>query len=517
MRVLSMLGLAAVITTSVYNEPVSAFQKQEPIQFEQQELKLDHDVNGSVLALSMQTADQMNLVVKGQNEDGQKIFSIYGLNDSGKLSPTPAHQITMPEDALFYDFGAVFEKDIQVLLFLNHEGVQYYDVSDKSIKPLVMSPSIYLKGENPQLQSLDFARDVSGDEVADILIPGFDGYRLFTLNQVGGFREQLLNMQVEMRIGGANPRFAGGSAPRFSRFPSYSFDINFDGRDDLVFLKDQDFISFFQKEDGTFEEDATNIPLGLRVTGNSWVEQIKANERYADQTNLVETSIHVIEDLNGDDIVDIMTETDNAAGVFNRRTSYSIHPGRNDGGKLAFDAEPTSTFEVKGLRYQTRHVDLDNDGNTDFGAASVKIGIGKIIGALISGSTDATLSFFKHGSDGRFSEKPIYTKGVPVKFNLSSGNTSIPFVELADVTGDGLEDLLLNDKQKGIKIYRGQNEKRVFARKAEKIAVEMPASGNRINVVDLNGDDESDLIIHFDRLGSDGLENRNRVIIMMSK
>ncbi len=517
MRFLLLCGLGIVSIICGGRTSAVALQKDVAISFDQREINLSHDVNGQALAVSMQEVGKTNLVVKGQNDDGKRVFSIFAVDESGNIASEADHQVLMPEGALFYDFGAVFEKGIETLMFLDHTGIQYYDLEDKTIKELVQSPSIYLEGINPQLQNLDFARDISGDEIADIVIPGFDGYRLFRRDEAGNFSSQLLKMQVEMRIGNANPRLPNGNTPRYSRFPSYSFDINFDGLNDLLFLKDQEFLSFLQNADGTFSDVAEIVPLGLEVTGNSWTEQVKANERYADQTNLVETSIHIIEDLNGDGIVDVMTETDNAAGVFNRRTIYSIHPGSNVDDRLVFDQTPLSTFEVKGLRYQTRLIDLDNDGDTDFGAASVKIGIGKVIGALISGSTDATLSFFKHGDDGTFSKKPVYTKGVSVKFNLSSGNTSIPFVELTDVTGDGLKDLLINDGKKGIKIYRGQNEKRIFARKAEKFRVTMPSSGDMIDVVDLNGDGESDLVIHFDRLGTDGVDNRKRMIILMSR
>mgnify|MGYP000330203489 CR=1 FL=1 len=517
MRVLFVCSLIAGIIVSSGGTGAFAFQQNGSIGFERKEITLDHNVIDETFAHAVEEAGKMNLIAKGENDQGQRVFSIYSLDASGMVADKPSHQVMMPDDALFYDFGAVFDKDIQVLMFFGHEGVSYYDISDKAIKPLVVTSSIYLNGVNPQLQKLDFARDVSGDDIAEIIIPDFNGYRLFKRGDDGEFISQLLDMHVEMRIGGANPRFPSGNTPRFSSFPSYSFDINFDGRADLVFLKDQEFISFAQKEDGSFSVDAEPVPLGLEITGNSWVEQIKANERYADQSNLVETSIHIIEDLNGDDIVDIMTETDNAAGVFNRRTSYSIHLGHAKDGKLAFDRMPNSSFEVKGIRYQTRLVDFDNDGDTDFGAASVKIGIGKIIGALISGSTDATLSFFRHEKDGSFSDKPVYTKGVPVKFNLSSGSTSVPFVELVDVTGDGLKELLLNDGKKGIKIYRGTNGRRAFARKTEKIKITMPSSGNLIDVFDLNGDKKSDLVIHFDRLGTDGLENTKRMIILMAE
>jgi hypothetical protein len=515
MRVLLACGLVvgAMLTVGGGAEA----QKNTPIRFEQKEITLDHNVTGKTFAYATETADQKNLIVKGENDRGQRIFSFYSLDAAGALMDRPEHQVIMPPTALFYDFGAVFNKDIEVLMFLNHEGVSYYDTKTRTIKPLVATSSIYLEGVNPQLQQLDFARDVSGDGVAEIIIPDFNGYRLFTQDEGGEFSPQLLDMQVEMRIGSANPRFPNGTTPRFSSFPSYSFDINFDGRTDLVFLKDQEFIGFLQKEDGSFHVEAEPVSLGLEVTGNSWVEQVKANERYADQTNLAETSIHKIQDLNGDDIMDIITETDTASGVFNRRTSYKLHLGRNQDGWLTFDKQPNSAFEVKGLRYQTRLVDFDNDGDTDFGAASVKIGIGKIIGALISGSTDATLSFFRYEGGGTFSDKPIYTKGVPVKFNLSSGSTSVPFVELADISGDGVKDLLLNDGTKGIKIYRGTEGKRAFARKTEKIKVPMPSSGNLIDVFDLNGDQKSDLIIHFDRLGADGIENRDRMIILMAK
>ena len=494
----------------------AAVQAQDPITYTAYEIRTDHDVNGSIMMDSFISTDQKNLIIKGEDSDRRRLFSIYGMGDDGSIGKTPLHQIEMPENALFYDFAAVFEKDVQTLLFLDNQGVSYYDVTDKSIKRLVESPSIYLQDSNPLFQSKNFARDVSGDEIAEVIIPDFRNYHLFQWAN-DAFNSYDLDMQVEMRIGGANPRTPQGSTPRYSEFPKFSFDVNFDGRKDLVFLIDQDFIVFPQKEDGGYETAPISVPLGLSVTGNSWVEQVRLNERYTDQTNLAETTIHRIQDLNDDDIVDIMTETDNAAGVFNRRTEYRLHLGRSTDGVLSFDTEPSSSFEVKGLRYQTRFVDLDNDGRSDFGTASVKVGIGKIIGALISGSTDATLSFFKHSDGGVFSEKPIYSKGVPVKFNLSAGNTSIPFVEVKDVDGDELLDLVLNDGKKGIKIYRGETGKRSFSRKAVKYRTEMPKSGNMVDMADLNGDGKSDIVIHFDRLGTDGVENRNRVIVHLSE
>jgi len=473
------------------------------------ELSAEHNIS-ALKAVNFFAPGKPALVASGRSDDERKFFSFFEMNGKNQLAPNPKLKIEMPEDAVFYDFATVFDADQQSLLFLNSDGVHIFDIEKGEARQIASLSSIYKQNGSPLFSQIDFVRDLNGDGFADILVPDFEGYRLLINDGHGGFSgETLLKMDVEMRL--------RGNIPRYSQFPVYAFDANFDGRTDIVFHKDNSFLAFLQGEDGSFAAEATIYSFDIDVVGNSFGAQVASNERYSDQTDLAETIVSTIEDINGDGIMDIVTQTDRARGLFNRSTEYGFHYGAELNGRIAYETEPTAALTLKGITANTRHIDFAKDGRMDFAGGAVNIGIGKIIGILLSGSVGIPVMFYEQNEDGQFSEDPSYRKKISVDFDMSSGQSSVPVVEMTDYDGDGHKDLVLSKDNKGLRVYHATpSAKKMFARKAIEIDLSLPKNGEQVTAADLNGDGKGDLMMYFDRLGADGETNRNKVVVLIA-
>jgi len=496
---IKIVGVTLMLATSAL---AANAQKQSP--FDIVELQAGHAVS-ALKPVQFFAPGKMSLMARGQDENKPRTFSFFELGQN-----TAQLTIEMPEQALYYDFANIFFKNQESLLFLTKEGVQLYDQVDGSIRQLVSAVSIYKQNGSPLFESVDFARDLNDDGFADLLIPDFAGYRLFLNDGNGSFGgEILLDMQVEMRV--------SGDTPRYSQFPVYSFDANFDGRQDIVFQKDRNFLAYLQLANGSFATASEVYAFDIEIIGNSFGAQVASNERYADQTDLTETRIETIEDINGDDIMDIVTQTDRAKGLFNRTTKYGFHYGFESNGRIAFNNVPSAAFTLKGVTAETRHIDFTEDGRIDFAGGAVNIGIGKIIGILLSGSVSIPVNFFEQDEKGQFSEDPSFRKKISVDFNMSSGQSSVPVVEMTDIDGDGAKDLILSKNNESLRVYKATpGAKKMFTKKALEILLTLPKNGENVTVGDLNGDSKGDLMLHFDRLGADGPENRNKIVVLIA-
>ena len=473
------------------------------------ELTAEHGV-AALRAVNFFAPNSPALVANGQSEDERKFFSFFEMNGNNKLSAAATLKVEMPNDAIFYDFAHVFDADQQSLLFLNSAGIQIFDPEKGETRQITALSSIYKQNGNPLFSQVNFARDLNGDGLADILVPDFKGYRLLLNDGHGGFSgEILLDMHVEMRL--------RGNTPRYSQFQVYAFDANFDGRTDIVFHQDNSFLAFLQMADGSYAKEAADYPFDIDIVGNSFGAQVASNERYSDQSDLAETIVSTIDDINGDGIMDIVTQTDRARGLFNRRTEYGFHYGYESNGRIVYDKAPTAALTLKGITANTRHIDFAKDGRMDFAGGAVNIGIGKIIGILLSGSVSIPVMFYEQDEAGQFSEDPTFRKKISVDFDMSSGQSSVPVVEMTDFDGDGFKDLVLSKDNETLRIYRATpGARKMFTKKAIEIDLKLPKNGEQVTAADLNGDGKGDLLMHFDRLGIDGQSNRNKIIVLVA-
>jgi len=497
-------GLTALIAAVTVG--VSA---QETTPFTISELTAGHPVT-ELKVVNFFEPGRSALVARGMDDEKKKYFSVFEMNGGNKVASEPRLTAEMPGDAIFFDYAHIFGNNQESLLFLSSKGVQIYDAASGKTRSLVNVSSIYKQNGSPLFSQVNFAHDMNGDGFGDIIIPDFDGYRLLLNDGKGGFLgETLLDMQVEMRL--------FESTPRYSQFPVYAFDANFDERIDIVFQKDNSFLAFLQKEDGSYATTAVEYTFDIDIVGNSFSAQVASNERYNDQSDLAETVVETIKDINGDGIIDIVTQTDRAKGLFNRSTEYGFHYGFESSGRIAFNKAPTAALKLKGITANARHVDFANDGRMDFAGGAVNIGIGKIIGILLSGSVGVPVMFYEQGEDGQFSEDPTFRKKISVDFDMSSGQSSVPVVDMTDIDGDGYKDLILSKKNESLRIYKATpGKKKMFSKKAIIVKLDLPKNGEQVTSADLNGDGKGDLMMHFDRLGGDGALKRNKLIVLVA-
>ena len=116
-------------------------------------------------------------------------------------------------------------------LVTHAEGaLEVLDVQAQSFKPLIKLPSIYRANAVDLDADIEFARDLTGDGLDDLLVPDFDGWRFSEAHSDGTFSEpQLFGPKPIMNVGSA--RYVN-----FTANTPYLFDHNQDERIDVAFL-----------------------------------------------------------------------------------------------------------------------------------------------------------------------------------------------------------------------------------------------------------------------------------------
>lgn len=499
-----LLAIAALSATSTLSAQEAPFSRIE--------LRAGFPVGGPPVAARLGGGAASDLLVHGRDAGGLARMAIFSPDPARGWSSPRRREVEVPFDALFFDILRGADGQADRLAFLTPLGVRIFDPVDGGAPLRLSAVSIFRHASNPEFDRMAFAVDADGDGRDDLLIPDFDGHRLFLQTGDGGFSEPVfLGLPSEMRIGGFT---SISGEPRYKAFPHHAFDADGDGRGDLVFHRGRELLVFAQGEDGGFASFPRPVPLGLPIVGNRWVDEIAAEDISANRSNFVQTRLLRIEDFDGDGIVDILTETERASGTFDRVTGYALHFGRGPG--PVFDPVPDTSILVPGYVARLQVVDVDGDGRRDLVTASVDIGIGKIVGALLTGSTDFDLSFHRLGAGRALPETPDVRRKLSVGFDFSSGGVSIPLFALADVDGDGAMDLLLDDDKRGIRLFPSEPGKALFARRAIRVDVDLPGDGQLVDSADLDGDGGADILIRFDRLGADGADNRDRILLLLT-
>jgi hypothetical protein len=100
--------------------------------------------------------------------------------------------------------------------------------------------------------------------------------------------------------------------------------------------------------------------------------------------------------------------------------------------------------------------------------------------------------------NGKFPAKPSTRKTISARFDFGSGDLFIPAVLGADVTGDGQKDLLVQKGDTTLLVFPGQQGQTMFAKKAIKLSLALPASRTGFMVHDLDDDGRDELILTHD-------------------
>ncbi|MBD3649283.1 MAG: VCBS repeat-containing protein [Pseudomonadales bacterium] len=227
-----------------------------------------------------------------------------------------------------------------------------------------------------------------------------------------------------------------------------------------------------------------------------------------DQSNSESKALYKLGDLDGDGITDLVTLKVKSEGVFNKQTTYEMHRGVNGGEHVRFEESPFSFIRSEGIQYEMEEKDFNQDGQLDVVTSSVRLGLTRVLTALITGSIGLDLQFYQM-KDGRYPEKPNITRRITATFNFSTGDVFFPSVLIGDVDGDGLADLMVQEGSDELRVYPGRKGEGLFERDSVDFRIDMPADPDLVQLVDLNRDGKQDVLLQH--------EEPPRIVVLLTR
>jgi len=250
----------------------------------------------------------------------------------------------------------------------------------------------------------------------------------------------------------------------------------------------------------------------MKLSGIPWWALKGADGESVDQSNLEHQMLESFEDINGDGIDDIMIRLTTSSGVFERENRYEIHYGQNIEGSLSFNKEPDTSISADGTLSGLQLIDMNNDGRKEILVSSFDIGVGQIIGALLSGSIDQDVFIFALDNDDNYNNNPRFSEDVDLSFSLSSGRSGKAVILSADFNGDGVKEMLLSDNDKRLSIYTGLTTDKLFSSSYKRHRLVLPQDGEMLTSAELSNDDIESVIVRYGNQDDENL--RNKIVIL---
>lgn len=441
---------------------------------------LDHAVDAAPLAIRL--ADGAGLVAVGQRGDGWR-FSVVSL-PSGDIVLSGA----VPDTVFFYTAGDLLGDGSDELCFLGRRGISALDPATGQLSDVLSFDSIYHGRLTQGPGKSDFVRDIDGDGADDILVPQFDGWLL--ARRIGDDFERFL-LEIPPRVDVDETRVS--YQPREPR----TGDVDGDGRNDVVFLLDTQFVSFVQHPPGRFPTPGRRDRIDAPLATEKQLAQWERDDGQVDQSDLEIEEVELVRDFDGDGILDLLTDKSIAEGVFDRRSEYHLYLGRRERDSLRYSSSADGRIVSKGVQFDPLVVDVDGDGRLDIATPSTRLGLGRVVSALFSGRISVDLDIYRLRDGGSFADQPDYRTRFKVEFDLETGLMSYPAVAVADFDGDGPAELLVQQKPDELTIFPGVAGAAIFGDDERVISLPLPRNGQMVEARDLDGDGRSDLMVRY--------------------
>lgn len=442
--------------------------------------------DGLVLHGNLTDGDVDSLLVFGDaGDDRDRRMAMYAFDGGGW---DLAYAAEVPDDVIFVDMLESADRDR--LLMFRRDHVDWLKPDGWARKTLVSAPSVY---NVPPLDvpRVTIVRDVNDDGKGDLVLPDFDGYWVWL--QGDDPRSDWIGPVKLAATPTAIARFRSASyRPR----EIYDLDYDGDGHNDLAFWEDERFLVYRANNTG-FDTTPLALELPIDFSSDDVTVSIGVGNRDASDTDRV--TLYDVGDYNGDGVGDLVATTLTINGFLDQSTRYDFYFGERADGGTRFPKIPTTVIESDGIQVPFDTSDFDNDGRQDFGMASIDIGIGKIIAALLTGSVRFDVQFYVM-RDNAYPEKPNVTKPIRIRFSLRSGSIlSARWLDTGDVNGDGLADLLVPVGGSGIEVYAGTGDAELFQEEPTTILVDFPDTTmpGGVTIADLNDDGRDDIVMRF--------------------
>lgn len=408
----------------------------------------------------------------------------------------------MPDNAQFFSEMSVAGKKGKQLIFLTTDGIALYNNKDGTTQPLLETASLYPVVDHKRLRHLDITLDISDSGLSDLLIPDFTAYHLLIQQSDGKFNRYRLPIDSEVQMWGTEPHFK----PR----KPYIFDMNLDGRKDVVFVRDGQLVVFMQQPDKNFAEQPEFISPGMAISLDA--EAMVRTGEGRDFNDLVIYRVHDLTDLDGDGLTDLIIRREKYSSAVEQDYNYRIHYGQPGERGLLFSSVPDAHINTRGIQFESTFADINGDGRKDFYTPSAGFGAGTIIRALISGSANLDIQFYLMNDNRSFNDRPDHNHKATARVSIGRGSVDLPLVQVASVAGEARKDLVLGENEGRLRIH-GSDPQRLFTQTASRFSTPLPRDGARVKVMDVNGDGKDDLILPFDAQDSEATRNQLRILI----
>ncbi len=470
-----IVTITTALLLSTLISPI-ALAKAKKLNFHKSQQSAEQKVTGKLLYLNEHSGD-VDLLIHDDNS-----FSYYPHIAKDGLTQQ-AQIISTPENAQFYNQAKLANKANEVIVYLTGDAVMSYDIEKKTLSKLLAVDTFYKYQRDLEIDFGEFVQDFNQDGLSDFITYSLDTTHVYLQNADGSFAHQSLAITPRIR--------KLGSGIKFSPQNFYHADFNHDDKKDIAFQVDDQLMVFAQKQDKSFNDNATFVTLNANLENENSAIKKQQGQKAADVV------LETIEDINGDGLVDIVTKESVREGMMSRTNVLMVRYGAITDGVMSYkkEADGKATFDGEGM---IKFKDVDGDGLKDYYTISVEMGIGTMMSAM-SGAIDMDLRFYKLGANGKYIKKPAYEN--EIEMSISSDSNGEALTDIGDFNGDGINDLILKTDDDEFTIYSGSKGKRLFGKRGADYEIPLPQS-IRTEIKDFNGDGKADILFlygkHYD-------------------
>ncbi|AFU98543.1 FG-GAP repeat domain-containing protein [Simiduia agarivorans] len=460
-----------------------------------------------LFAADVIAGDNLEIVLLGVDDKSERHLVLYGVNAQGDGLVT-LDDITIPRHFHSFDMERDPEKKRPGIFFMSANELATYQPGENggALKSIAKISSVYQQEATSLLARARFVTDINQDGLLDLQVADFNRLHLYLSTPDGDWVAEELPIPAQM--------VAENGRVTYSAPAVFVEDANGDKLMDVVHAQDGQLVVYPQTGKGEFGDPIT-VKINPDINGIDWWNKRDANGEEFDQSQLVYRKLDQLKDINNDGWPDMVVRFTQSKGVLDRTNDYEVYLGKGLIDRVSYGNKADSVIRADGTLTGLDFVDIDHDGRFEVTLAGFDIGVGQIIGALLSGSIDQDVYLYQLNGDDKFGEEPATAHTVDLKFSLTKGQSGSAIVKLADINGDGYKDLLLSKDTKALRIYAGQQGSSPFASKAIRYKTLLPENGEPVQTADINRDGKADLLLRFGRL--DASEQLRTIKILLAR
>ena len=373
-----------------------------------------------------------NLIVADTNGDGlrelitliDRSIRVYFQDDKGFDFESGYRDIELPGSAVGWDISANYGQNGHtsiIALIDGHEVLAWHIDGDTISLPesiITGLPGFLSSGVN----RLHFSRDINGDSLEDLIIPGTGNLHLYIANGNGVYESGLsINSESRLRteLSGELERRTGQAI----RIPVMELrDVNSDGANDLISQTDERLDVFIaSRTANAYFPMAPSYSLDIAEIEERLGEFDIDNLDFSNLTGLLAlTHEEILDDVNGDGIEDLLLREGGKVSLFE---------GTTNGMELT---RPKQVLRSGGNVLSTFLYDENEDGLKDLWLWRVEpISVGDIFIWLALSGSIAIEAFIYPNEGERFSRRPTRKLTIELQFP-SVIRLATSFQELAE-------------------------------------------------------------------------------------